>query len=78
MKELSARKYMVIVFSTTYCIIMIGITIALLKKILLVETYIATVAGFTYVIREIADKYFARQDRVNGKEAQNGKAETLP
>ena len=59
----SARFLMAILFSVTYCIIMIACTIALLKKIITVETYIALLGAFALVVREIVSDYFERKDR---------------
>ena len=73
MKEVSARKFMVWVFSTTYCLIMVGCTIALLKKIIATDTYIALLATFSLIVKGIAEDYFGREDRKqNGKEGGNG------
>ena len=62
-KELSARKYMTIIFSTTYCLIMFGLTIALLIKLIRLDTYIACLASFVLIVREISEAYFKREDR---------------
>ena len=63
----SARFLMAILFSATYCIIMIACTIALLKKIITVETYVALLGAFALVVREIADDYFKRD-----RKSENG------
>ena len=65
-KLLSGRYYMTIIFTSSYCLIMIGLTIALLKKLINTDTYIALLATFTLVVRQIADDYFKRTDRKNG------------
>ena len=62
-KEMSARKYMAIVFSTTYCLIMAGLTIALLINLIRLDTYIACLASFVLIVREISEAYFKREDR---------------
>lgn len=62
-KLLSARFLMAIFFSMTYCIMMGIVTVALLRKILSVETYVALVAAFALIVRQIADDYFNRDDR---------------
>ena len=62
-KEVSARKIMAILFSVTYCLILLGCTIALMKKIISVETYVALVGAFALVVREIVSDYFSRTDR---------------
>lgn len=66
-KLLSARFLMAIGFSATYCIIMALLTVALLKKIITVETYVALLGAFALIVREIVSDYFDRDDRVNGK-----------
>ena len=65
LKEISARKVMAIMFSITYCLIMMACTIALLKKTVTVETYVALLGAFALVVREIISAYFERKDRVN-------------
>ena len=59
----SARKFMVIVFSSTYCLVIFGLTIALLKELVKVDTYIACLATFALIVREITNAYFTREDR---------------
>ncbi len=59
----SARFLMSILFSATYCLIMLGCTYALIKKIITVETYVALVGAFALVVREIVNDYFERKDR---------------
>ena len=71
-KEISARKIMAIMFSITYCVIMVSCTIALIIKLLTVETYVALLGAFALVVREIVDNYFNRTDRVKQIEAQTG------
>ncbi len=68
-KDLSARKFMAVWYSLTYGIIMVGITIAFVKKLIIPETYIALLGGFALIAKEIANDYFDRNDRTNG----NGK-----
>lgn len=65
-KEFSARKFMAIWYSITYGIIMVFITIAFVKKIIIPETYIALLGGFALIAKEIANDYFDK-DRTNGK-----------
>ena len=62
-KFTSARFLMAILFSTTYCLVILGCTVALLLKILAVETYVALVGAFALIVREIASDYFGREDR---------------
>ena len=69
-KDLSARKFMAIWYSIMYGIIMVGITIAFVKKLIIPETYIALLGGFALIAKEIANDYFDRNDRItngNGK-----------
>jgi len=66
----SARFLMSVLFSGTYCLIMLGCTYALIKKIITVETYVALVGAFALVVREIVNDYFERKDR---KPEENGK-----
>ena len=74
-KDLSARKFMAIWYSTMYGIIMVGITIAFVQKLIIPETYIALLGGFALIAKEIANDYFDRSDRTtNG----NGKPEVKP
>ena len=63
---MSARFIMAILFSATYCLIMTVCTVALIMKILTVETYVALVGEFALVVREIVSDYFDRKDRTNG------------
>ena len=62
-KVFSARFLMAIIFTLSYCLIMIGCLVAVLKKILSVETFIALLATFAIIVRQIADDYFKREDR---------------
>ena len=75
--ELSARKFMAIWYSVIYGIIMVGITIAFVKKIIIPETYIALLGGFALIAKEIANDYFDKKDNItngNGTEPkENGK-----
>ena len=61
--ELSARKFMAMLFSSTYCIVILLCSVALLKKIITVETYVALLGAFALVVREIVSDYFERKDR---------------
>lgn len=74
-KDLSARKFMAVWFSIIYGIIMVILTIAFAKKLVAVETYLALLGTFALIVKEIANDYFDRSDRVtNG----NGKPEVKP
>jgi len=67
-KEISARKYMALVFTSTYCFIMVGCTFALIYELLKVDTYVALLASFVLIVREISDAYFKK----NRPEEKNG------
>jgi hypothetical protein len=62
-KEMSARKVMAIMFSVTYCLVILTCTMLLWKKIITVETYVALVGAFALMVREIVNDYFERKDR---------------
>ena len=65
MKEpISARKFMAICFSIVYCAIMLILTFAFAKKLVAVETYLALLGTFALIVKEIANDYFDRSDRV--------------
>ena len=67
-----ARFLMAILFSATYCIIILLCSIALLKKILAVETYVALLGAFALVVREIVSDYFKRKrPEENGGQGRN-------
>lgn len=65
---MSARFLMAIMFSGSYCIVVLACTVALLMKILSVETYVAVLGAFALVVREIAAAYFDRNDRQQKQE----------
>jgi energy-converting hydrogenase Eha subunit A len=60
MKGISARYIMAVLFSITYCIIMALLTIAVMKKVVGVDTYVAVLGAFALVVREIVSDYFQR------------------
>jgi len=62
-KITSARFLMTVAFSLTYCLIMLYITKAMVNKTITVETYVAILASFVIIVREITDAYFKREDR---------------
>lgn len=62
-KELSARKFMVICFSITYCAGHVGNCILAIIGKISVEVYIALWSGFTPLMILIAEWYFKREDR---------------
>lgn len=67
-KLTSAQFLMANYFSITYCLIMIGCTVALLKNKIQVETYVALLGAFALIVREIADDYFKRNRSSEKKE----------
>jgi uncharacterized membrane protein (DUF485 family) len=56
----SARFLMAILFSVTYCGVILLCTYAMVKKVIAVETGIALIAAFALVVREIVSDYFRR------------------
>jgi len=60
---MGARYIMTILFSSTYCLVILGCTVALLIGYMAVETFIAVLGAFALVVREIASSYFSRTDR---------------
>lgn len=66
-KLLSGRYFQSVIFSTTYCICIVGSLILAIKKIISVEVFLALFAGFTPMVILINEWYFKREDR-----AKNG------
>lgn len=64
-KLTSARFWMTILFSVTYCLVIGSVTYAMISKTVTVETYVALLASFVLIVREITDSYFKRTDRVS-------------
>ena len=62
-KEISARKFMVICFTLTYCALNIGNVILTIIKIMELNTYIACWSAFNTPMILIAEWYFKREDR---------------
>ena len=62
-KEISARKFMVMCFSITYCIAQIGNCLLAIVGKIAVDVYIALWSGFTPLMILIAEWYFKREDR---------------
>ena len=62
-KEVSARKFMVVMFSTTYCLLNMGNVILTIMKIMELPTYLACWAAFNTPMILIAEWYFKRDDR---------------
>jgi hypothetical protein len=69
-KVFSARFLMTIFFTFTYCLIEMGCVYLAFKKIMSIEVFIAQLATFTVIVREIAEWYFVRKDRKD----ENGKS----
>ncbi len=71
-KITSGRFIMTIAFSLTYCLIMVGSVIMVIKKIINIEVFLGLFSGFTAILMTIKDSYFFRSDRHkdNGKEIQ--------
>ena len=63
-KEMSARKYIVIATTTTYCLIMAGITIITIFDVSKLNILLALFAGFSggYTLQN--EWYFKREDRI--------------
>ncbi len=62
-KIFSARFLMALLFTITYCLIELACVYLVYKKVMSVEVYIAQLATFTVIMREIAGWYFERDDR---------------
>ena len=65
---MGARYIMTILFSATYCIVVLLSGVALLMGKLNVETFVAVLGAFALVVREIASSYFDRTDRKTAEE----------
>lgn len=63
---MGARYFMAIAFTITFCFIMAMLSVALLCKLIAVETYVALMASFVLIVREITEAYFKREDRGKG------------
>ena len=57
----SARFIMTILFSFSYCVVIIMCTHAMIIKVLAVETGVALIGAFAIIVREIANDYFQRK-----------------
>jgi len=63
MAEFSARKYMVEVFCGTYCVVILILAIAMLKKLIEPTVFLGALVGFAGLCAQISDWYFKREDR---------------
>ena len=61
--QISGRKYMVISFTTTYCLAILGCLLCAIWKKLSIEVFLAMFAGFTPMLVLINEWYFKREDR---------------
>jgi hypothetical protein len=62
-KDISARKFMVVMFTMTYCLLHIANAMLAVLNYIKVETYLALWGSFTPVMLLIAEWYFKRDDR---------------
>jgi len=60
---LSGRKYITIAMTTTYCLVVIGLTIATMKKVVSVEVLLGVLGGFALAFGLMNEWYFKRDDR---------------
>jgi len=65
-KDVSARKFMTITFTLTYCLIHVGNCILAIMSKIQIETYLALWGSFSVPMILIAEWYFKRGDRTNG------------
>ena len=49
---------------------MVLLTVAVLKKIIAIDTYVALLGAFALVVKEIANDYFSKE-RLNGEQHKN-------
>jgi len=70
MPDVSARKFMTIAFTITYCLVIIGSVILTFTKLITIEVFLALLTGFTTMMMYIIKSYFDRDDRP--KEKSNG------
>jgi len=64
MKEMSARKFMVVAFTLTFCLGQVGNCLLCVMGKISTEVYIALWGGFSPLMILIAEWYFKREDRV--------------
>jgi Na+-driven multidrug efflux pump len=63
MKEISGRKFMVVAFTSTYCVVIVGLVILSIIGKVSVETLLAAFAGFATMVALQNEWYFKREDR---------------
>ena len=62
-KEMSARKFMVVCFTVTFCLLNISNAVLTIMKLMPLDVYIACWGSFNAPMVLIADWYFKRDDR---------------
>ena len=62
-KLLSGRYYQTVVFTTTYCLVILGLCVMTIRKIIDAATFLGVFAGFTTMVVLINEWYFKREDR---------------
>ena len=62
-REFSARKFMVIIFCSTYSLCIISFCVLAVRKLISVETLLALFGGFSTMVLLINEWYFKREDR---------------
>jgi len=67
-KFTSARWFMTVAFTSTYCIAILGLCLLAIKKTITTEVFLAVWAGFTPMVILINEWYFKREDRNGGGE----------
>ncbi len=65
-KFTSARFIMAIMFSSTYCVVILACVYLNVKGVMKLETFLGIFTGFTAVAVTIVKSYFERKDRKNG------------
>ena len=64
-KLTSGRFIMTVAFTVTYCLVIIASIVLAIMKLLMIETFLALIAGFLGLTTLIVESYFKR-DRKNG------------
>ena len=70
-KIFSARFIMAVVFSATYCGMLLGCVYLVTKGKMDTPTLVALIGAFAIIVREIAEWYFIRPDRKNENGAEH-------